>query len=172
MWFITKLLDTNANHNSARRSNDTAWMWFITKLLDTNANHNNTRNAKTTISDVIYHEITWYECKSQPRRLCVSCNRRCDLSRNYLIRMQITTHFGVGTEVTVMWFITKLLDTNANHNSVWTEATFRLMWFITKLLDTNANHNKLMGVPEDVVDVIYHEITWYECKSQRPIRRQ
>ncbi len=117
-------------------------MWFITKLLDTNANHNYTFKGFYFRADVIYHEITWYECKSQPEFSDKRLSLRCDLSRNYLIRMQITTR-SIPYECSVM------------------------MWFITKLLDTNANHNSWRARKPRYSDVIYHEITWYECKSQR-----
>ncbi len=268
MWFITKLLDTNANHNPDSQRNrfnkdviyhEITWyecksqrdefgalpalrcdlsrnylirmqittrvllvlrcyrMWFITKLLDTNANHNRRENHWPQMKDVIYHEITWYECKSQLWLSTFHLGLRCDLSRNYLIRMQITTGVVTNYFLSGMWFITKLLDTNANHNRVrfhviftrdviyheitWYECKSQhactnqeytdrcdlsrnylirmqittkngcawlhsLMWFITKLLDTNANHNTLNDLMAFSDDVIYHEITWYECKSQ------
>ncbi len=119
-----------------------AGMWFITKLLDTNANHNCRCISYDVILNVIHHEITWYECKSQ---LNVDSHCReweCDSSRNYLIRMQITTRPDV----------------------IWCEL---LMWFITKLLDTNANHNPVLRDRWPAGNVIHHEITWYECKSQQ-----
>ena len=192
-------------------------MWFITKLLDTNANHNRSTCKLDITIDVIYHEITWYECKSQLPDCTCHPVARCDLSRNYLIRMQITTGYPQTLGLLTMWFITKLLDTNANHNDynsvaffygdviyheiTWYECKSQhsrasvvqvgrcdlsrnylirmqittwwacqvpswWMWFITKLLDTNANHNNLMKQRYSIVDVIYHEITWYECKSQ------
>ncbi len=168
-------------------------MWFITKLLDTNANHNNyigkgvdvvgcdlsrnylIRMQITTLRwqnvvsfrDVIYHEITWYECKSQRSTPTTIRWPGCDLSRNYLIRMQITTCRQWYRQSHKMWFITKLLDTNANHNFVYVLIRSSQMWFITKLLDTNANHNVVRFVTSNDLDVIYHEITWYECKSQQ-----
>ena len=40
-------------------------MWLITKLLDTKANHNIQAFIRFRLRDVINHEITWYESKSQ-----------------------------------------------------------------------------------------------------------
>ena len=40
------------------------------------------------------------------------------------------------------------------------------MWLITKLLDTKANHNGDLVNDFVDIDVINHEITWYESKSQ------
>ncbi len=116
-------------------------MWFITKLLDTNANHNSVLALLGLLPNVIHHEITWYECKSQHFTGWKVAIMECDSSRNYLIRMQITT---------------------SNKRRYWK----RKMWFITKLLDTNANHNANMVTPGNTPNVIHHEITWYECKSQ------
>ncbi len=66
-------------------------MCVITKLLDTNANHNSGAAGTPTNIDVIHHEITWYEYKSQ-RVVVLGCSSAwCHSSRNYLIRMQITT---------------------------------------------------------------------------------
>ncbi len=217
MWFITKLLDTNANHNNPSYKAFPRAMWFITKLLDTNANHNKCRYLNLRGRNVIHHEITWYECKSQQPQIWLPICPKCDSSRNYLIRMQITTWQKLGWWVLKMWFITKLLDTNANHNQnsliltekfnvihheiTWYECKSQLlvinlrpvqecdssrnylirmqittlisglslkssMWFITKLLDTNANHNPPAIRTPPHINVIHHEITWYECKSQ------
>ena len=69
-------------------------MWFITKLLDTNANHNLCWPLLCGWFNVIHHEITWYECKSQLSRSRWHRRHECDSSRNYLIRMQITTSIG------------------------------------------------------------------------------
>ena len=86
--------------------------------------------------------------------------------------MQITTSRADIIAMAEMWFITKLLDTNANHNRGYNpNAEGRQMWFITKLLDTNANHNPGVAMQSIGLDVIYHEITWYECKSQQTTRR-
>ncbi len=116
--------------------------------------------------NVIHHEITWYECKSQPLLTPSLWLIQCDSSRNYLIRMQITTISPFIIASGAMWFITKLLDTNANHNIHFGMCGTFVMWFITKLLDTNANHNESVQFVLDFVNVIHHEITWYECKSQ------
>ncbi len=141
MWFITKLLDTNANHNGGVGTSGGRGNVIHHEITWYECKSQPYIQAITSLLNVIHHEITWYECKSQQCLQFPARVRQCDSSRNYLIRMQITTLNPAVAGLGLMWFITKLLDTNANHNRYWISTT---TW----------------------KNVIHHEITWYECKSQ------
>ena len=111
MWFITKLLDTKANHNTQNEEEEQPEMWFITKLLDTKANHNESFTA-TYSRDWCDLSRNYLIRKQITTIICLRLKLQgCDLSRNYLIRKQITT-WACGKRIGIrMWLITKLLGT-------------------------------------------------------------